>query len=763
MDHSFQLPAAFQPYATQRRWVVWRMEKNKQGKPTKVPYRPDEPTRRANAGDPSTWSDAATAIEVAVSDGFDGIGMELLDGELAAFDLDDCVEEGSGEIQPWVKALIDRAESYTERTPSGKGLRIIGIYFGLLEKGIKRPVPAGNGASVELYPASPRYIIVTGDRLDGTPDAFADITKIVDAAFAELNAAKANGKAGTKEAGDEVKTNFKIESIEPDDPRLKSLGAEWIELGTKGTGLKGIDKKYKGDRSDAVMAFCCECLRHGICDDLIASCLIHWEIGEHVRDQSNAERALSRVIARAKEFVADSDLFKMNEKFCVLPINGKTRVVTWGDDPDFPGRQVITMTSSLHDFRGLYDKYAHTYQEDGETKIVRKGSWWIANTGRRQFDGGMRFVPTSDSDVINGDTLNLWTGFKVAARRPEGKSGAAGCQLFLNHGLKVICSGNEEHFDYLIRREAFIAQKRTRSEVSVALRTEAEGTGKGMWERLLNHLYGVHAMQIQHPDHVVGKFNPHLETLLRVTADEALFALNPLHRNTLYYLITEDGFTIEPKFVNPYKAKSYINIDIVSNADHFVPVSGFARRFFIPTVSSERANDIPYFKEMMTQFYDEGGAEALLYHLLREIDIRDFNVRAVPKTAMLAEQAAYSRRGVDLLVEIACSTAIAPCQQDSHPPGFSVTIGYQQQYGFDYFIDHHRDKDLSRLGSLKVKRSLAKDWGCVTGKATRSQQQGHRASGIMWPPLKELREKFEQKYGKQDWLSDDQEWQREAM
>src|SRR5262249_31177193 len=147
-------------------------------------------------------------------------------------------------------------------------------------------------------------------------------------------------------------------------------------------------------------------------------------------------------------------------------------------------------------------------------KTVRQGTWWINHPERRQYNGGMRFMPKHDERVVN-DTLNLWRGFAVAARKPEDKSGAAGCKLFLDHGLKIICSGNEEHFDYLIKREAFIAQKRTRSEVALALRTEEEGTGKGFWSRTLNRLYGVHAMEIQKPEHVIGKFNPHLERLLR--------------------------------------------------------------------------------------------------------------------------------------------------------------------------------------------------------------------------------------------------------
>ena len=181
-----------------------------------------------------------------------------------------------------------------------------------------------------------------------------------------------------------------------------------------------------------------------------------------------------------------------------------------------------------------------------ETVTVGRGSWWIGHPGRRQYDNGMRFMPERDEDVVN-DTLNLWHGFGVPARKPEGKSGAAGCKLFLDHGLKIICSGNEEHFDYLMKREAFIAQRRTRSEIAVALRTEEEGTGKGFWCRTLNRLYGVHAMQVQKPEHVIGKHNKHLEVLLRLTADEALFVGDPRHRNALFGLITEPTITIEPK------------------------------------------------------------------------------------------------------------------------------------------------------------------------------------------------------------------------
>ena len=128
-----------------------------------------------------------------------------------------------------------------------------------------------------------------------------------------------------------------------------------------------------------------------------------------------------------------------------------------------------------------------------------------------------------------------------------------------------------------------------------------------------------------------------------------------------------------------YNADNHLNMSIISNAEHFLPVSGTARRFMVPTVSSERAGDYEYFASIAAQLKD-GGYEALLYHLLYEIDISDFNVRAVPKTAALAEQVAYSRNGIDLLVEAACNEGRAPCAHDRFP-NFSDSSGYGQRRG----------------------------------------------------------------------------------
>lgn len=538
--------------------------------------------------------------------------------------------------------------------------------------------------------------------------------------------------------------------IDINDRRLANLDDKWRRLGVEGD----VDGVYDGDRSRAQHAFAIECFRAGVDEDAVGSILKHWKIGEHARAQKGGERrAIARQIERAKWFAEDSDLGRMNERFFVAPVGNKTRVVELGPSDEFPGQETITSVTTFEDFANLHSNKRHVTQTDKGPKEEPLGSWWLRQRHRRQYTGGVKFLPHRDEAVIGNDpdrlVLNKWRGFAVQARKPDGASGASGCKLFLDHGLKIICSGNEEHFDYLMKREAKIAQERTRTEVGSVYRTEQEGTGKGTWCNGLGHLYGSHYMEIGKPEHIIGKHNEHLETLLKVTADEALFVGNPLHRNTLWGLITEPTFTVEPKFVGAYSAHNHMNIDITTNAKHVVPVGPSARRIFMPTVSPERAGDLDYFNRLNEELRD-GGYEALLYHLLYEVDITDFDVRKVPKTAGLREQAALSRHSVDALVEELCHEGRLPWAEIYEWPDVAITTGEEDGRGFDYFIRTKSDADLRRMGPMKVKHAL-KEWGCNHWRESKLPKR----AGIQFLPLAELRAKFATKHGNVDWRAAD--------
>src|SRR5512133_1517063 len=109
-----------------RQWVCYRIEE-RDGKPTKIPYRTDRAGRgNAKSNDPSTWHTFDEVMEAVAKpkNRFDGIGFILSESDPYVFiDLDHVVE--NGELEPWARELIERVDSYTEYSQSGSGIHII--------------------------------------------------------------------------------------------------------------------------------------------------------------------------------------------------------------------------------------------------------------------------------------------------------------------------------------------------------------------------------------------------------------------------------------------------------------------------------------------------------------------------------------------------------------------------------------------------------------------------------------------------------------
>ena len=80
----------------------------------------------ASTTDSATWS---TFDEAVVADesssGYDGIGFVFtVDGPYVGVDLDDCIDVNTGELTVEAQGIVALLDSYTEWTPSGKGLHI---------------------------------------------------------------------------------------------------------------------------------------------------------------------------------------------------------------------------------------------------------------------------------------------------------------------------------------------------------------------------------------------------------------------------------------------------------------------------------------------------------------------------------------------------------------------------------------------------------------------------------------------------------------
>jgi hypothetical protein len=341
----------------------------------------------------------------------------------------------------------------------------------------------------------------------------------------------------------------------------------------------------------------------------------------------------------------DPDLLRMNEAYAVVRVGGKTRVVHFEDSPTYPGCKTPVF-STLSDFAAFHARERKAVVVEGQTREVGLGKWWLSQTQRRQYKA-LVYAPNAHDP----ERMNLWLGF---ACEPK----AGDCFLFKQHLLANVCSDNREHFEYLWRWMARAVQEPgAAGEVAVILRGR-EGVGKGIFAREFGRLFGSHFRHVVHCKHLTGHFNAHLQHCSLLYADEAFFAGDRQHESVLKALVTEETITIEPKGLDAFQVRNCIHLLMSSNSVWVIPAGADARRYFVLDVGDAQIQNSEYFAAVVEQM-GTGGREALLHELLQE-DLSDFNVRVVPQTEALAEQKAYSRRGVDALVEIIAQDGMLP-------------------------------------------------------------------------------------------------------
>jgi putative DNA primase/helicase len=141
-----------------RQWVIWRYQFVK-GQWKKQPYNPVN-GRAAKTNDRNTWGTFAQAIYRLETGQYHGIGFVFSDDDpFCGTDLDNAVSE-DGTIAEWAQPYIDALNSYTEYSPSRKGLHIL--------TKAHLPGPGKKAGRVEMY-AMTHYFTITGDHVPGTP------------------------------------------------------------------------------------------------------------------------------------------------------------------------------------------------------------------------------------------------------------------------------------------------------------------------------------------------------------------------------------------------------------------------------------------------------------------------------------------------------------------------------------------------------------------------------------------------------------------
>jgi hypothetical protein len=323
-------------------------------------------------------------------------------------------------------------------------------------------------------------------------------------------------------------------------------------------------------------------------------------------------------------------LDEMNEKHCVVMEGGKFRIFTEQRDPVLD--RVFYQRSSKEDFENLY---CNQLMEVGD-KLVTKSSVWLRSASRRQYNGVI-FDPERDHD----GWLNLWKGWSVEPIKGD-------WSLLQQLLLEVLVDGDEGHRDYVMNWMAYMVQHPARAaEVALCFRGD-KGTGKGTLGRALSDLAGANGLNISSPEHLVGRFNSHLQNCIFLFADEAFWAGDKSGEAKLKQLVTEPTIAYEGKGRDATTGKNLIHIMMAANGDWVVPAGlDGERRFGVFEVSNAMRGNTAFFNALNKQMYREGGLSAMLHDLLTR-DIGEWTPRnSVPATKALMKQKIMSMDDVE--------------------------------------------------------------------------------------------------------------------
>lgn len=208
-------------------WVRWKYDSEKK----KIPINP-KTGRYAKVTDLTTWSDYQDTLGSVYS--HQGMGFVLTeDDPFGIIDLDKCIQDNL--ISEFAQKIVEELNSYTEVSPSGKGLRII-FKTSKPFKALVKPF--------ELY-YSGRYFTVTGNHLENTPIFVNDCTHKV---FELLNKYREEKKVNKT-----TSFNIKATTTAPLTYHIHTSTKNYLES-AKRNALDELIISQEGDRNNTLLS-----------------------------------------------------------------------------------------------------------------------------------------------------------------------------------------------------------------------------------------------------------------------------------------------------------------------------------------------------------------------------------------------------------------------------------------------------------------------------------------------------------------------------
>ena len=190
---------------------------------------------------------------------------------------------------------------------------------------------------------------------------------------------------------------------------------------------------------------------------------------------------------------------------------------------------------------------------------------------------------------------------------------------FLWHTKFIICNGDNECYDYVVKWLAFIFRYPGKKTQTAILLTGTQGAGKTAWTNAICNLLGCYANPNARLSNIFGSFNLGIVNKMLIIINEVgtHTELTNDQNNKIKTEITEGETDINPKHQNSYSSKNIANFIFVSNESEPLKIEIDDRRFLVLEVNGEKKDNIEYFKALYGSYAAKGFYENLLTFFLQ--------------------------------------------------------------------------------------------------------------------------------------------------
>jgi Family of unknown function (DUF5906) len=361
---------------------------------------------------------------------------------------------------------------------------------------------------------------------------------------------------------------------------------------------------------------------------------------EKTREQKNEAARKARKVKRARneqQLLLEMQQSKgldglrhtLNKYFAFSVIGGKAKYIREIGD-DFTIWEPSTMAEWCS------NKPATIETIDPEMKVSTKEVPLlpIYKAGRLEYPKGLSFNPgsTFDRNDRSIDAYETWRGWETLGKKWTSVAEKRSLKEVLRFIYVIICDKNAIHFHWVCSWIADLIQHPDAPKGVALVLIGSKGIGKTFFGELICALIGEkYSFITADKNDIFGDFNGHLERLMFLVLEEAVWAQNHQIEAILKVIITGKRRSSHAKYQDDKMVPNFLRSLILANPGWAVPMSQDERRFTVLNPSSSNKEDHAYFGQLYSHI--NAGRSAIMYYFENyRIGKSGVNIRSGLKT-----------------------------------------------------------------------------------------------------------------------------------